>query len=149
MKATWPVEQRRLAESRQPMGVYMRLFSVKKPVVLPSRAAFEPATDVYETDSEVVVRVDVAGADRARVNVRYMPETGELIIRGHRSDPAAGRERDYHQLEVVYGPFERVVRIPGAVDADNVRADYCDGLLHVHLPKLPPRADRTYTISID
>lgn len=138
-----------MAEGRPPAGVYMRLFSVRKPLAVPSRAAFEPPTDIYETESEVVVRVEIAGADRGGIEARFLPETNELVVRGHRSDPAAGQARDYHQLEVVYGPFERIVQIPAAVEADRVRAEYRDGLLHVHLPKAPRRDGRSYTISIE
>jgi HSP20 family protein len=119
--------------------IYLHMFSAKKPIAVPARAAFEPPTDVYETDTQVVVRMEIARADRSRMQVNFDPPTGQLLIRGYREDPAAGQARDYHQLEVVYGPFERVIDIPVPVEEDQIRADYRDGLLHVYLPKRKQR----------
>jgi len=129
--------------------VYLRMFSIGKPISMPARAAFEPPTDVYETDTEIVVRLEIAGADRGSIRINFLPRSQELHISGRRSDPAAGRKRDYHRLEVVYGPFERSVSIPVPVDPDDSRASYRDGFLHVHLPKQPQQQPRAFSVQIE
>ncbi len=123
--------------------VYMRLFSFTKPAFVPSRPAFEPPTDVYETETEIVVRMEIAGGD-LKPEVHYEPTTQQLIIRGRRRDPAEGLSRTYHQLEVVYGVFERALSIPVPVDNDQITATYENGFLQVRLPKsaIEPRAYR-------
>ena len=133
--------QQQLSLTSVPRGadrIYLHLFA--KPITLPSGAsgtAFAPPTDVYETDSQVIVRMEIAGADRSRMQVNFDQLSGHLRVRGHREDPAAGKQREYHQLEVVYGPFERILGILVAIDEEKIRADYRDGLLHVYLPKKP------------
>lgn len=129
--------------------VYMRMFSVRKPISMPARAAFEPPTDVYETDTHIVVRMEVAGADAKATRIDFMPQTQELRISGRRNDPAAGRKRDYHQLEVVYGPFERSVHMPAPIDANRSKASYRKGFLHVHLPKQPRPQPRAFSVKIE
>jgi HSP20 family protein len=122
------------------------MFSTKKPIAVPARAAFEPPTDVYETDAQVIVRTEIANADRDRMQVNFDPPTGQLLVRGYREDPAAGQARDYHQLEVVYGTFERIIEVLVPVEEDQIRADYRDGLLHIYLPK---KKHRPTELSVD
>jgi|GEM_PF-1915483 len=129
--------------------VYLHLFSAKKPIAFPARAAFEPPTDVYETDSQVVIRMEIAGADNSRMQVDFDPPTGQLRIRGSRHDPAQGKPRDYHQLEVIYGPFERVIEVLVEVEQKQIRADYRDGLLHIYLPKKKPQPPKVLSVDIE
>ena len=131
---------------RPPNRIYLHMLSAKKPIAVPARAAFEPPTDVYETQAHVVVRMEIANADRSRMQVNFDPPTGQLVVRGHREDPAAGQARDYHQLEVVYGPFERVIEVLVPIEEDELRADYRDGLLHIYLPK---KKQRPTELSVD
>ncbi len=130
--------------------IYLHLFS--KPLAVPSGhpgSAFAPPTDVYETSSHVVVRIEVAGADQDRMQVSFDPPSGQLKVRGLRADPTAGTQREYHQLEVVYGPFERIIEVLVPVEDDQVRADYRDGLLHIYLPKKPPQRPTELSVDIE
>jgi HSP20 family protein len=38
------------------------------------------------------------------------------------------------EMEIDYGPFERVLELPSDVDPDRVEAKYRDGLLWIYLP---------------
>jgi HSP20 family protein len=133
--------------------IYLHLFSAKRPpLAVPSGlsgTAFEPPTDVYETDSQVVVRMEIAGADSSRMQVHFDPPAGQLRVRGYRGDPTAGKQREYHQLEVVYGPFERVLEVLVPVEEDRIRADYRDGLLHIYLPKKKPPPPKVLSVDIE
>lgn len=99
-----------------------------------------PKTDVYETENEVVVRVEVAGVQRESLNVSLSADRRTLNVRGTRSEQHVDDRRKirYHQLEVYYGPFERQVVMPTdiQVDPDNVGATYREGFLVVSLPKI-------------
>lgn len=88
---------------------------------------WSPAVDIYETDSEVVVIVELPGVDMNKVEVVLQGDI--LHISGERHPPSACARR--HQLEVNTGSFERAVRLPYAVDADSVQANYKDGMLTI------------------
>lgn len=96
---------------------------------------WRPPTDVYETESEFVVLVEVAGMRGAEISVTLDGQA--LRVRGlrrHRSEMAA-----YHQMEVRDGEFGLEVRLPLAVDRQRIEARYDDGFLQVRLPKVQPR----------
>ncbi len=99
------------------------------------RRAWRPPTDVYETDSHIVVKVEIAG---------MKPEDFEIFL-SNRVLTIAGIRRDtsekitYQQMEILYGHFETRVYIPAPIDGDNIEASYEDGFLKVMLPKIKAR----------
>jgi HSP20 family protein len=96
---------------------------------------WRPATDVYETDSYIVVKVEIAGMEEEDFVVSL--DSKRLLITGIRRDPAA--KLAYQQMEIPYGQFETDVLLPLAVDEDQVEATYHNGFLSVFLPKARPR----------
>ncbi len=92
---------------------------------------WSPPTDVYETESHYVVRVEIAGMREEDFEITV--EHRFLSITGSRSD--LPERRAYHQMEIRFGKFESIVGLPGAVDLDAARAEYKDGFLTVILPK--------------
>jgi HSP20 family protein len=100
---------------------------------LARRGGFSPAVDVFYTSDppRAVVRADLAGIDPHEVSLEIRGR--ELILSGH-SEPEAGEDRVYQQLEIEHGPFRRVVALGADVDADAADARYEDGILTVELP---------------
>ena len=98
-----------------------------------------PKADVYETEEDLVVRVETAGIWRESLNVSLAADRRSLRIRGTRSEQSLNERKKtrYHQLEVYFGSFERDILLPRdmPVDAEKLRATYRDGFLVVTLPK--------------
>ncbi|HPG25851.1 MAG: Hsp20/alpha crystallin family protein [Spirochaetaceae bacterium] len=94
---------------------------------------WQPAADVFETETEVVVRFEVAGVrgQDLRVNV----EGPVLKLRGVRRPPPAGAVSRLQQMEICFGPFEREIVIQAVFDSEAVRARLEDGFLEVRIPK--------------
>jgi HSP20 family protein len=96
---------------------------------------WRPPTDVYETDDCVVVKVEIAGMEKADFSIVLDAKT--LIISGLRRDPVA--KVGYQQMEILYGHFETHVHLPRAIDERGIEAAYQDGFLLVHMPRTQPR----------
>lgn len=94
-----------------------------------------PPTDVYETDENIVVKVEIAGMQGEDLTISL--DGKRLTIGGVRHDPAA--KLVYQQMEIAYGQFESHVHLPRAVDTDKIEATYRDGFLVVRLPKAKAR----------
>lgn len=108
------------------------LFQSNLPFAYHGRVRWTPPTDVYETESAFHVVMTVPGLRKDEVQVEFEGET--LRVRGVRREPA-GEKRHYHKMEIPVGPFERRVRIGRAIEADDIRVRYEQGLLRISLPK--------------
>ena len=96
---------------------------------------WRPPTDVYETEGEVIVRVEIAGMQDKDFSIALTGRS--LVVRGIRLE--APERRAYHQMEVFFGEFLSEVELPCAVIGDQVRAEYQAGFLRVVLPKERPQ----------
>jgi HSP20 family protein len=99
--------------------------------------AWQPPTDVYETEEGIIVRLEIAGMNEADFSIvldgRY------LSIRGVRQDMS--ERRAYHQMEIRFGEFSVDVELPAVVDVENVQAIYQNGFLKIMLPKVHIRIE--------
>jgi HSP20 family protein len=91
-----------------------------------------PPTDVYETESGLIVKVEVAGLREEDFEV--VVEDQILMIRGIRPD--ANERRAYHQMEIRSGKFEIAIGLPSGVDLDEASAEYNQGFLTINFPKM-------------
>ena len=99
-----------------------------------------PAADVYETDAEFTIALDLPGIDREQLDVGL--DENSLTIRGERA-PALPEGANRRRMERPAGRFLRKFTLPEVVDRERIAADYKDGVLRLHLPKRrEPRARR-------
>jgi HSP20 family protein len=94
---------------------------------------WHPPVDAFESDEEFVVIVDLAGVPKDSINITY--QEPDLHISGTRTGARAAGKIKFHQMEINYGPFERIIRIEASVQADEIRAQYKDGFLFLHIPR--------------
>jgi HSP20 family protein len=91
-----------------------------------------PPTDMYETETAYVVRMEIAGMRQQDFAITI--ENKYLTISGSRPD--LPDRRAYHQMELRFGEFRSIVALPGEVDVAESGAEYEDGFLIIILPKL-------------
>ena len=94
---------------------------------------WSPSVDIFETEGEIVVKAELPGMDRKGITLHL--ENNVLTLRGERKFEKETKEENYHRIERSYGNFSRSFSIPAMVDAENIRADYKDGVLKIVLPK--------------
>ncbi len=105
----------------------------------------EPAVDVYETAEQVVVLVELAGIAEQEVEISV--EGRSFTLRGERAPRPGHPGRLYSQMEICFGPFERLLTLPAEVDADGTKAHYGDGFLEITLPKARRQVSRQVRIT--
>ena len=90
-----------------------------------------PPADLFETETDYIVRVEVAGMRDQEISVTL---DGDLLtVSGVRAE--APERRAFHQMEIRFGEFTVGVILPGPVNEDAGSAAYEDGFLLVTLPK--------------
>jgi HSP20 family protein len=96
--------------------------------------AWNPPTDVYETEASFVVRLEVAGMRQSDFSIDV--DDNFLIISGVRSE--SPEHRIFHQMEIRFGEFSTAIEIPAGADVTKAEADYEDGFLNIVMPKIKP-----------
>lgn len=105
-----------------------------------------PRCDLWETEDDLVIAFELPGVNEKDLTVSI---TGDLLtLKGERRWDDKVQDRSYHQMERVYGRFERCLQIPIPVQPDKVKATYRDGVLTVTLPKAEEVKPRAIKIDI-
>ncbi len=94
--------------------------------------SWRPAVDVYEVEGGVLVIAELPGVDDRQLSVTI--DNGRLRISGTRRPPDVEHCVQPLQLEIDYGPFERLVTLAGDVDPESISARFRYGMLAVHVP---------------
>ena len=117
-----------------------------KPRVI-SGMLWRPATDVYETEKEFVVRMDLAGLRRE--DMKIVLGDGCLHISGVRQDRIPKGRKHFHKMEITVGPFERRIPVPSGWEVGDVKARYVDGVLQVVLEKSAKREQGVIHVKVE
>ena len=120
---------------------------VDDPFYRPSRSWSLLGGEVFEDASRIVVRLEVPGMDRQDMTVEV--DESALIISGEKRFAAESADGRWRIMQCAYGSFRRVVPLPVAVQADEARASYTNGILRVELPKAQPGQPKATAIRID
>jgi HSP20 family protein len=94
-----------------------------------------PALDVEETDDAYELHVELPGVKPEDLEVSL--DEGVLTISGERKFYDEKSSEGFHRIERSYGRFHRAVRLPGQVEADQIQANFRDGILEIRVPKAP------------
>ena len=111
-----------------------------------STAFVAPALDMYETENEYVIRLDVAGIDPQDIEVRLVGNT--LTIKGEITGENAPEGKNYIWRERRFGQFMRALEVPRGADASNVAAEFENGILTLIVPKLEETKPKSIQIKI-
>jgi HSP20 family protein len=101
------------------------------------RADWFPPADIYETEKDFTIAVDLPGIERDALEINL--DDDRLVIRGARAAEGEAQRR----AERPHGRFLRRFGVPASVDQKGISAEYKDGVLRVRLPKRKePKARR-------
>jgi len=98
-----------------------------------------PAADVLTKGDDLILRMELPGIDPER-DIEITVENGMLRIHGQRREKKEEEDRGYIRRETSYGSFERVLRVPSDIKAEDLKANYSNGILEVVVPKAVKRS---------
>jgi HSP20 family protein len=106
------------------------------------RADWTPASDIYESESEFLIAMDLPGIDREALEIDI--DDNRLMVKGTRVIDAPKQ----HRTERPRGKFLRTFSVPGSVDQGKIGAEYKDGVLQIRLPKRSEQKGKRIDIKI-
>lgn len=104
---------------------------------------FVPRADIYETDNEIVLVLDVPGADADSIDITL--EKNVLTVNAYINF----KQPEGYALNIAeygIGDYQRSFRLSDKVDQTKIKAVVKDGVLHLHLPKAKNAKSRKISV---
>lgn len=106
---------------------------------------FSPNVDIIERKEELVLYIDIPGSAPEEIDVQF--EDGTLSIAGKvKSRQPTGVA--YLTKEYDVGDFQRSFRVREQIDSSKISANYTNGVLALHLPKLQAAQAKKVTVGV-
>jgi HSP20 family molecular chaperone IbpA len=106
---------------------------------------FVPRADIYEVEDNIVVAVDVPGADEESIEITL--EKNVLTIDAY-VDPGDFEGYSLAFAEYQIGDFHRSFRLSNEIDRDAIEATVKDGVLRLTLPKAQEAKMRKIAVKV-
>jgi HSP20 family protein len=110
-----------------------RLFSRTVGDGVSSGSAWTPAVDIFDTEEAIVLKAELPGLAAGDIDIEI--DDNVLTLKGERRFQETVDEGRFYRLERAYGHFQRSVTLPQGVKADEISADFENGVLSVRVPK--------------
>lgn len=104
---------------------------------------YTPSVDILETRDDLLLHADMPGVRSGDIDIRF--ENGELTIHG-KTKLRQEEGRNYLLREYEPGDYYRTFSISEAIDAEKIAAEFKDGVLTLHLPKVEKAKPRKITV---
>jgi HSP20 family protein len=98
-----------------------------------SNTAFVPKAEVFETDEQVALKIEVPGLSEKDFEVTLKDHV--LTVRGERKFENGFKQEDLAWTERPYGSFVRSFNLPQTADVNAINATYTDGILQIVFAK--------------
>ncbi|MEX5214414.1 MAG: Hsp20/alpha crystallin family protein [Nitrospiraceae bacterium] len=109
-------------------------------------ADWTPSVDISETEGEYIIKAELPEVKKEDVKITL--EEGVLSIQGERKHEKEEKGKKFHRIERAYGRFVRSFVVPDYVDEAKIKAEYQDGVLHLHLPKSEKAKPRAIEVKV-
>ena len=107
---------------------------------------WSPQVDISEDDKEYLVKADLP--EMKKEDVKVTVEEGVLSISGERKSEKEEKNKTFHRIERSYGRFLRTFTLPEDADAKKIAAEFKDGVLKAHLPKMPEAKPKAVEVKV-
>lgn len=110
----------------------------------PSTSGLQLALDLFETESDIVLRANLPGAQKEDISVEFEDQllTVKATVKAYELPEGATSLLQ----ESSHGEITRTLRIPHKLDVDNSKGKFVDGILEVTFPKAPEAKRKSIVI---
>lgn len=109
--------------------------------------SLQPKIDVSDETDAVLVTVEIPGIHQENLDLK-ISEDGYLTVSGEKRQCKEADSKNSYFSEISYGTFKRTIPLPLDLDYNMAKADYDNGVLNVHIPKLKQEKQKYKKIDI-
>lgn len=148
MRDFWD-EMRRMREEMDRMfrELNERFYSGERLLPTPGERlpALRPAVaDIQETDENVIATIELPGMKKGDISLTLTEHM--LEVKAEKKEEEKEEKEGYKSYRSRYAGFYRRLPLPTAVDSDNAKATYKNGVLEVTIPKVEKKKKREISI---
>lgn len=105
-----------------------------------------PRVNVEEQEDRFEITADVPGMKKEDIDIEVRDNV--LTIKGERKLEKEEENTNYHICERSHGTFQRAFTLPENVTADDIEAEYADGILRLTVPRAEPEKPKEIRIEV-
>ena len=109
--------------------------------------AWRPAVDIYETETGVVLAVELPGVGKENVAVEVKDNI--LTLKGERLSKPEIKEENYYRQERCYGTFQRSFTLHHNLQPNLIKATFKDGMLEIEIPRPEEEQPKQITVNVE
>jgi HSP20 family protein len=102
-----------------------------------------PPINVFQQGDDVLAIIELPGIEKSSIGVQAKENTIRISGKKAVSFPDSS---SIHRRERIFGEFDRTLALPIRIDPDQIRAEFQDGILALHLPRAERDKPRTIKI---
>ena len=109
--------------------------------------AWRPAVDIYETETGVILAVELPGVGKENVAVEVKDNI--LTLKGERLSKPEIKEENYYRQERCYGTFQRSFTLHHNIQPNLIKATFKDGMLEIEIPRPEEEQPKQITVNVE
>jgi HSP20 family protein len=102
-----------------------------------------PPINVFQQGDDILAIIELPGIDKNDLQIQAKENTIRISGKKVINYP----EGSVHRRERAFGEFDRTLSLPVQLDPDGIKAEYCDGVLALFLPRAERDKPRNIQIS--
>lgn len=104
-----------------------------------------PSVDLVRSDQDLTLKADLPGLTSDEVQIEV--DDGILTVSGEHTEELKSEKEHYMRRERRSGAFRRSMALPEGVEADQIEAEFHEGVLEVKIP-LPEKGGERGPVKI-
>jgi len=113
---------------------------------------FAPKIDISGNATEYSVSVELPGIEEKDIELEVHEDVLSIKAQREHESKSEGEgkdgQKDYYRIERHYGMFQRALRLPEDADAENIKANYKNGVLYISVARKTPQKNEARKITI-
>lgn len=108
--------------------------------------SWHPAVELHDGGENLLLKVELPGFEPKDLDITVTRDA--VTIKGEQKTETKEESKQLYYSEFRYGTFTRTVQLPVAVQNDQVKAEYANGILNLTLPKVAEAVNRAIKINL-
>jgi HSP20 family protein len=109
--------------------------------------SWKPVVDIYDKEGVIIIHAELPGVTKDDVSIEVKDNV--LTLKGERVQIKEVNEDKYFRKERSFGSFYRAFTLPSAINPDNIKATFKDGVLEIEIPKPEEQTPKQIKIEIE